>query len=63
MYHLGETGFLIKITIMNNFLMGIHVTICIDICMTFQNIIDFAEAVFCLKCKMGYASRCNNKCT
>lgn len=25
MYHLGETGFLIKITIMKNFLMGIHV--------------------------------------
>lgn len=25
MYYLGETGFLIKITIMKNFLMGIHV--------------------------------------
>lgn len=25
MFHLGETGFLIKITIMKNFLMGIHV--------------------------------------
>lgn len=27
MYHLGETGFLIKITIMKDFLMGIHALI------------------------------------